>query len=269
MRIAIASYKETLPPSDELLRQALGAEAAVWWDAAVDWRAFDAVVVRSCWDYHLRLPEFLLWIEGLEQAGVRLINAPELIRWNCSKTYLREFAARGVQIAATVWVGDGESVDLERVCDEHGWLEAVVKPLVSASAYGTGRRRTGVVRGPAMVQEFLSGIETEGEWSLFYFGGVFSHAVRKRPASGDFRVQMEYGGTAETGVPAGGVLEFAERALGLLPVPAVLARVDVIADDGACVLMEMEVIEPELFLDLAPGAVERAAKAVLTAIVQR
>ncbi len=271
MRIAIATSEPQLPPSDVALSAALiknGAAVSpvVWHSSDIEWRGFDCVVVRSCWDYHLRLNEFLEWIERVEQSGVTMLNSPNLIRWNANKRYLRELASAGVAIPDTVWVRSGEQVDIEKLCETRGWPAAVVKPLVSESAYGTERLARGVVRGPNMIQEYLSSIETEGEWSLLYFGGRFSHAARKRPRRDDFRVQMEFGGTVEPGTPDAAMLEFAEDALSHLPEAAAIARVDILTEERGSVLMEMEVIEPELFIACDPGADERAAHAVIESI---
>jgi len=271
MRLAIATSKNELPSSDEALKAALGeqgmtANAVLWSSPGVDWQSFDAVVIRSCWDYHLRVNGFLEWITQLEDTGVAVLNSPSLIRWNVNKLYLKELSAKGIRIPETVWLDPGEEADLARVCCLRGWANAVVKPLVSASAYKTDRNRVGIVKGPAMIQEYRSAIETNGEWSLMYFGGCFSHAVRKMPTSGDFRVQTQFGGTVAAAVPQETLLAFADAAIAWLPEPATIARVDVLEDEGGFVLMEMEVIEPELFLDLAPGSEQVAARAVIRSL---
>ena len=273
MRLAIATSKNELPSSDEALKAALGeqgmtADPVLWSSPGVAWQSYDAVVIRSCWDYHLRLKEFLDWINQLEHAGVAVLNSPSLIRWNVNKLYLKELSAKGVRIPKTVWLDPGEEADLARVCSSGGWANAVVKPLVSASAYKTDRNRVGIVKGPAMIQEYLTPIETNGEWSLMYFGGCFSHAVRKMPASGDFRVQTEFGGTVVAAVPQQAMLAFAVATIARLPEPASIARVDVLEDEDGFVLVEMEVIEPELFLGLAPGSERLAAQAIMRSLVE-
>jgi len=268
--IALATSVSPLPPSDLVLIAALrrlGANAipVLWHSSVIDWGGFDCVVVRSCWDYHLRLPEFLAWLDGL---AVMTINYPRLIKWNADKRYLRELSSAGVAIPDTIWNDVGEQWDVRRVCEERGWLAAVVKPLVSASAYGTERLTSGIVSGTNMIQEYLGSIETEGEWSLLYFGGRYSHAVRKRPGAGDFRVQMEFGGTVEAAEPDPAMRAFAEEALSLLPHAPVIARVDVLQSERGCLLMEMEVIEPELFLTHAPGSADRAAAAIMSGLIE-
>ena len=272
MRLAIATSKSQLPESDEALKGALAelgttVTSVSWSSQGIAWRAFEAVVIRSCWDYHLCVNRFLDWITELEQTGVAVLNSPSLIRWNINKLYLKELAACGIRIPNTVWLEPGEEADLARVCRSRGWMNAVVKPLVSASAYRTDRNRVGMVKGPAMIQEYLTHVETNGEWSLMYFGGCFSHAVLKSPTSGDFRVQKEFGGTVVAAVPQPYMLAFADATMACLPEPATIARVDVLADEDGLVLMEVEVIEPELFLGFAPGSEHLAARAVVRSLV--
>ncbi len=271
--IALATSLEEahLPASEKLLLAALddlgvAAHSVVWTLADVDWRRFSAVVIRTCWDYHLHPREFLIWIGALEAANIPVINHPDLIRWNTDKRYLIEYQQQGVTIPETLWLGEGAAADLKNICAEHGWKEAVVKPVISASAYGTERRRSGTVFGPLMVQEYLSAIETEGEWSLIYFDRRLSHAVRKRPRIADFRVQKDFGGSVEACQPSEELRSFAESCLKILPRAATLARVDIVEDQTRRYLMEMEVIEPELFLNYCPGSAERLAQSILSAI---
>jgi glutathione synthase/RimK-type ligase-like ATP-grasp enzyme len=267
MRIGIASSEEVLPVGDRRLVDALvtiGFEVEVvdWKDDGREWNGFDAVIVRSCWDYHLYVEKFLEWVGRLESSGVVVVNAPELIRWNASKRYLGELAAGGAVIPETIFVDDAEEIDLGAVCAAREWREAVVKPVVSASAHRTERRNSGIVLGPAIVQRFIEAIESEGEWSLVFVGGEYSHAVNKKPAAKDFRVQVEHGGTVIGGEAPAIALQFAARVLKLLPRPAVFARVDVVVDCGRIWLMELEVIEPELYLEMAAGAAGRLAAVI-------
>lgn len=271
LRVALATSLADLPPGDAALLDALrqlGAHAApaIWSSPEVDWPAFDLVAIRSCWDYHLRLDEFLAWIDALEAASVPVLNAPALVRWNARKTYLRELAARGLPVPETLWLDDADEVDVADVCAARGWESAVVKPVVSASAYRTERRRDGRVRGPVLVQAFQPAIEREGEWSVVYLGGQWSHDVRKRARASDFRVQHEHGGTAEVEAAPPPVRALAAHAVSCLPCPAIFARIDIVAEEDEARLMEVEVIEPELFLDLVPGAAVRAASVVLSAM---
>ena len=265
--VAIASFaaRDGIPPGDlalaaELETAGCGVAHFAWSDAAVDWTEFGAVVVRSCWDYHLRPAEFLAWVGGLESRGIAVVNSPAVIRWNADKRYLAGF---GAAIPETEWIAEGASRDIASLCRERGWQSAVVKPLISASAHRTELGHEGTAEGPAMVQEFVPEIQ-DGEWSLMYFGGAFSHGVLKVPTAGDFRVQKEYGGSAIAAAPPGAVITFGDSVMARLPEPVAFARVDIVVSRRrGPLLMELEVIEPELFLDYSPAAATLAARAVL------
>lgn len=265
--VALATSLGELPPSDKLLAAALTAKgfdvrAAIWSNTQVAWREFDAVIIRSCWDYHLRAAEFLQWINFLQQSRIALVNSADLIRWNADKIYLAELIAAGIATPESVFLDEGEQLDLAALCAERNWLAAVVKPRISASAYRTERRSSGVASGPAVIQRYVSAVENTGEWSLVFFNGEFSHAVIKKPRAGDFRVQQELGGTAEIAQAPDATLKFAATVLSRLPSPAIFARVDVVADANEILLMELEVIEPELFLDLSPGSADTLASVI-------
>lgn len=231
-----------------------------------------AVVIRSCWDYHLRPDEFAGWISALEARGVPVANAPELVRWNLHKGYLRELEERGVPVVPTRWVERGDPRTLGEHLDAAGWAEAVVKPAVSLSAYETWRvsraeasgseARFARLRaaGDVLVQRFVPEIASGGEWSLVFLGGEFTHAVRKRPKPGDFRVQSEHGGSVDAPPPPGELVEAAAGVLAALRRPApTYARVDGVVAGGRFLLMELEVIDPVLFFSAHPPAAARFA----------
>lgn len=276
MRLAIATHAPgagaAAPEGDRLLRGALEARGhavaqLVWSDPSAPWSSHDAVVVRSTWDYHLRPAEFLAWLDRLEASGTPTVNSTRLLRWNHDKRYLRGLAEGGVALPDTAWLEEGERVELGEVRAARGWEVAVVKPVVSAGAHGTVLARSGALEGPAMIQALLPEIRTAGEWSLVFLGGAFSHAVQKRPAPGDFRVQPTHGGTCRRAAPPAALLALAHRALALALEPPPLARVDVVETARGPVLMELEVIEPELFL--GPEEARRAAEAVLAQVRPR
>jgi hypothetical protein len=204
-----------------------------------------------------------------------LLNPAALVRWNLHKAYLDDLAAAGHAVIETVRVPRGEPRSLAALLDERGWKEAVVKPAVSASAHRTFRvgrseapSRQGelsaiVSDGDALVQPLASEILDGGEWSLVFVAGAFSHAVLKRGASGEFRVQEEYGGHAVPGDPGPFVVAQAAAVLASAPGRSAYARVDGIVRDGSFVLMELELIEPVLYLGVHAGAAGRLADAVL------
>jgi len=285
-RVALATYSKLpgLAPDDHPLIPALAAldiaaEPAVWDDEATSWNRFDAVVVRSCWDYHLRLGPFLDWLAALESGGVPVINAARLLRWNADKRYLLDLAARGIDIVPTRLVARGAPLTLTQVLAELDLAEAVVKPAVSASAHSTWRTgsprahadearfRSLVTAGDVLVQPLLPEVVEAGEWSLICFGGQPSHAVLKRPAQGDWRVQGELGGSAQIRPAPAGLLESAARILDAAGAGAsAYARVDGCQVDGRFKLMELELIEPQLYLELEPRAPGRFATAIAAAL---
>src|SRR2546422_2263140 len=280
-RIALATSAKlpTLNDDDRLLIPALAelglaAIPAVWDAPDVCWEEFQGVVVRSCWDYHHRLEEFLAWVARLERAGIPVWNPPAALRWNSHKGYLRDLAARGVPIVPTRWLERGAPVDLARLLRDAGWREAVVKPAVSASAHGTWRTSFETASadqprldellgaGDIMAQTFVSEVRAGGEWSILFLGGRYSHAVLKRPAEGDYRVRWEFGGSAGTSAPPPRRAADAEAVMAVVPGDPVYARVDGVERDGRLVLMELELIEPHLFLGWDAGAAARLARAV-------
>ena len=276
--IAFATYSAApdLVDDDRVAAAALAARgadvrAAVWDDPAVRWGDFDAVVVRSCWDYHLKTADFLAWVATVEASGVRLWNGPGVVRWNLEKTYLGDLERRGVATVPTVWLGRGERADLAAILAREGWGRAVVKPTVSLSAYETwttsgegGERLARLLeRGGAMVQPFMEEITSGGEWSLVFFSGADSHAVIKRPAEGDFRSQSEYGATKTVADPPAHLVEDARRALAAVDGDVLYARVDGVDRGGRLVLMELELIDPELYFLKVPAAAARFAAALI------
>ena len=252
----------------------IDAEPAVWSAADVAWSRYDAVILRSPWDYFQRIDEFAAWLDRIERDGIRLYNPVPLVRWNFDKRYLAELQTRGVRIVPTRFFDRGARVDLPSLLRDNGWGEAIVKPAVSGGAYRTHRfaaadaprvqreldeilRTTG-----ALVQPFLDEIVRDGEWSLLFFGGVFSHAVVKMPAAGDFRVQGQFGGKHRPAEPSPSLLRAAATIVAKLPTPTLYARIDGLVRGGELELMEVEVIEPYLFCPGSTGAMDRYVAAV-------
>ena len=274
--IALVTYDARPEPTDDdrLLADALterevAVHAVPWSDIAARWSAYDAVVVRSCWDYFLRADEFHDWLRRIEMDRVPVHNDVRVLRWNSDKSYLRDLAARGVPVIPTHWLDRGSTDSLATVRRAAGWSEVVVKPTVSGGAHRTWRAALAgepaddarlaamVADGAVMVQPLVEEIERDGEWSLVFFGGRHSHAVVKRPRRGDFRVQREHGGSLHSAQPTDAVIAAAARVIAEMPcgaVPPLYARVDGCVVDGELLLMELEVLEPELFLRCAPAA---------------
>ena len=259
----------------ELTRLGAQVDATVWDDPGVRWASYDRVVIRSCWDYHLRPGAFLDWLARLEEDGVSLWNPAPVVRANVDQGYLVDLAAKGVPVVPTMRLERGERADLPGLLAERGWDEAVVKPSVSASAFRTRRVRPEdaataqegleemLAASGALVQRFLPEIQTRGEWSFLFLGGEYSHAVLKRPKTGDFRVQEELGGSSVLERPGPALADQARAVTATIPRPWLYARVDGVEIDGVFTLMELELIEPHLFLGWEPDAPARFAEAIL------
>jgi len=257
-----------------LAEHGIQGEATVWDDSALDWLAYDAIVLRSTWDYHLKPGKFLRWVDSLAGARAPLWNPPTLIGWNANKAYLRDLDARGVAIVPTFWPEAGERATLRERLQTLDWRKAVVKPRISATAYRTELVAVEdansaqplldeLLAGPGvMVQKFMDSIVDEGEWSLMFFDGVFSHAVLKTPASGDFRVQSDFGGSDRLADPPAHVLQSVNQIIQSVE-PTLYARVDGVVESNQFLLMELELIEPALFLSSHPAALARFAEAIV------
>lgn len=230
----------------------------------------DAALALFAWGYHEAPDE---WVAMLSRwpAGKPLLNSPALLRWNMRKTYLGELEAAGVRIVPS-WFGDADGASVAAAFDRFDTERLVVKPQISAGSYRTALLSRGqpvVPLAAAIVQPFVASIADEGELSLLFIGGAFSHAVRKQPRAGDFRIQPQFGGRFSPAVGDAAARAIGARALALLPEPPLYARVDLVRlADGDLALMELEVIEPDLYLDHAGDVPGRLADALLAQLAQ-
>jgi glutathione synthase/RimK-type ligase-like ATP-grasp enzyme len=241
------------------------------WTQVDDIAGYDLVLPLVAWGYHLDYPRWLALLDRAEAERWPMANPPALLRWNGDKAYLAELAERGVSTVPTLAVEACCDADLEEARRRFAsdWL--VIKPPVSASASGTHRLGPnddlpGESRGqPLIVQPLIEEISRTGEFSLMLFDGEFSHAVVKRPKSGDFRVQPHLGGISLPSKAPPGAVSLAKLALGAAPAAATYARVDIVPDDdGTLRIMELELIEPALFLDHAPDGGAAFKRAILS-----
>ncbi len=273
-KIALLTSRSLPVPDNEmpLIEQAFAARGfdstvMAWDDPALPRCGADAALIRSTWDYTHRLDDFL---DTLTHLPMPVLNAPEVVRQNAHKVYLVDLATAGVPTVPTWLIRRGSGVALP----DAGAPEVIVKPAVSAGARGVGRfvnesedaaehlrqLSTGV---DVLVQPFLPDV-ADGERSLLFFGGTYSHAVVKRPANGDFRVQEQYGGESHSIIAADSDRDIAAQALKTLDPDNNLAyaRVDLVGGADRPMVMEVELIEPSLFLWLAPGSPDRLVSAV-------
>ncbi|MBI1318529.1 MAG: hypothetical protein GC168_06235 [Candidatus Hydrogenedens sp.] len=253
------------------------AEFVPWNAPDVDWSRYDAAIIRATWDYTFHLPDFLDTLQRIESLGVPLFNPWRVAAWNAHKGYLLELEAQGVPIVPTRVV-DRET-NLRGLFDTFSVDELVIKPMVSAGAYNTFRFTRDAVpeieaklRGPMgeadlMAQPFVASLLSQGEYSLFYFNGAYSHAVVKQPTPGDFRVQEEHGGIISPVQPSAALRAAGDAALAAVPEDCLYARVDLLeSPEGEWQVIEIELIEPSLYFRMDKGSPERFVRAFLERI---
>lgn len=250
-----------------LSRKGLLVERVIWDDSEVDWTKYVAIVIKSPWDYHHKYDAFLSWLSRLDKLGCKVFNPTQLIRWNSHKKYLTEIAAEGFEVLPSVVLSGSSSKDLLALFDKLNSSEIVLKPCISAGATNTLVLTKELIKEKAdEINQLIDGIDylaqpfmpqiREGEWSLLFFGGKYSHGLLKMPAEGDFRVQHYYGGTFQRREPGKNMIETATTLVNRFAAESLYARVDGIIVDGSFMLMEIELIEPLLYLSLAPESYE-------------
>jgi len=228
------------------------------WNEPGDLTGFDLVMPLVAWGYHCDPARWHGLLDRLEAERVPVLNPVPLLRWNSSKLYLAELGAQGISVIPT---RIAEALDDDDIAAARALFgeRLVIKPPVSAAADGThlllaGDPLPGPSRGrPMLVQPFLASVREEGEYSIMMFGEQFSHAIVKRPRPGDYRVQPHLGGSERRSEPPAGAIDLASAALAAAPARAAYARVDMVRDDdGSLAIIELELIEPALWLQHAP-----------------
>ena len=249
-----------LTASDSLLIKpltSLGFQVRIvpWDDERVKWKEFDTLILRSCWNYHLVPEKFLSWLDLIEKQGIKLWNPYPIVRWNINKKYLFDLQKRGIDIVPTKLISKNSEINLKKYFEEFNCSELIFKPVIGASAYGVKRisknTKFTLPAGDYLVQPFLKEIY-DGEYSLIFFNKKFSHAVIKIPNAKDFRTQPELGGTEKLIQPDKKIIKQAQNILKQVDSPLLYSRVDGLIINGKFTLMELELIEPHLFLDLLP-----------------
>jgi len=256
--------------------QALGwtIDMVPWRSAGVDWNVYDAVYICTPWDYPDDSDLFLTLLETIDSSSAVLVNDISLVRWTIPKTYLRDLESRGAAIVPSLWHDQFDAEMLPQFFDAHQTDRIIIKPLVSTNANNTflldrsapadlvEAIASAFSARPYLVQPFIENVQIEGEYSLFFFSGEFSHAILKSPKDGDFRVQEERGARIVAAEPERALLETATDLLQLVNPMPVYARCDFLrGPNGRFLLMELEVIEPSLYLRMASAAPMRFARA--------
>lgn len=262
---------------DKLLDQPMAdcgwqASHISWRKTNVDWSQFDAVIIRSTWDYQQDAKAFMQVLKEIESKTI-LLNSLKIAQWNINKNYLREVQQKGAKIIPTIWLEEFDFEPVKSYFDYFKTNQIIIKPTISANSDNTfwlkketfenqkDLLKESLKDRQLMVQPFVPAIIEEGEYSLFYFAGEYSHCILKTPKSGDFRVQEEHGGLLQSITPCQELLTAGNMALQTIPEKVLYARIDLVQHQGSFQLMEIELIEPSLYFNLDEMAASRFAKA--------
>lgn len=288
--IAIVSYFSTgaydtnTIDEDKLLSSVLkelgiSHEIIAWSDPEADWSKFTTLLIKSTWDYFDFYPEFLNWIQKIKKLGIPVLNDLDTILWNSAKNYLLEIEEKGFPVISGLILKKGEEIDASQISQKIKSDIWVVKPLVSGGAKNTLKIKASEWESYAdqvrdlvreedfLAQPFIQEIQSVGEYSLIFFNQKFSHAVLKTPAKADFRVQHYFGGTIQTVDPSPEMLKSCQALINEFAQTSLYARVDGVEIDGVFHLMELELIEPYLFLGLADQAIPNYKEALRTRLL--
>lgn len=285
MKIAYVSYqiqeKYTSTTVDEdktllefLTGKGLSIERVIWNDPAADWKNYELAIIKSPWDYHEHIAEFKQWLDHLEALNVKLLNPYERVRWNMDKHYLGEIADSGLAVIPSLFLEKGERLDLKALMSHFKTEKLIIKPCISAGAKNTyiltaqnlsshQAEINGLLQEEAFVaQPFMPEIH-DGEWSFLFFNGKYSHSLLKIPKDGDFRVQTYHGGSVNAQQGLDKHIKSATAYVEQYAQGCLYARVDGLIVNGELNLMELELIEPYLFLDTHQEASENYYSALL------
>ncbi|KKS45187.1 hypothetical protein A2781_03180 [Candidatus Gottesmanbacteria bacterium RIFCSPHIGHO2_01_FULL_42_27] len=279
MNIAFVTYAKSprFTPSDKLLVKPLESFGhklfpAPWDNPEIDWQKFDVLILRSCWNYHLHIDGFLSWLKKIKKLGIRLWNPYQIVLWNIDKRYLFDLEKKGIGIIPTKLIKKNAVSTLKKYFSDFNCQELIVKPTIGASAYKINRFLVSeaeirlkdfqqmLTQTDCLIQPLMKEI-FEGEISMIFLGKKFSHAILKQPRQDEFRVQIELGGTEELTNLSPELIKQGQKIIDSIKGNLLYARVDGIIHDGKFMLMELELVEPHLFLDLyPPSALQFASK---------
>ena len=286
MKIALVTYQDkgayhaiNVSNEDDLLINYLHDKGLIitkeiWNDSAVKWEDYDVAIIKSPWDYFDHISDFYAWLQHMESLNIRLLNPVDTLKWNADKRYLNDIKSAGLNITPTEFLSSSSELELSSYFSTYDCEQIIVKPAVSGGSKNTFKLTKDnfesnlplikqlIEKETFIVQPFLKEIETDGEMSFLFFGGKFSHAVLKKAASGDFRVQATFGGTVHPQNPSPDIILKAKAYVNQFAKDCLYARVDTATINGELVLMELELIEPFLFLDTNTNALENYYQAL-------
>lgn len=286
MRVAIVTYSlfPNLRPTDiglisEFAQKNIFAQSVVWNNPTVDWSLYDYIIIRSSWDYYLNYPEFMAWLDTLEAANCKIINSAKTIRKNLQKFYLRDLQNSGVAIIPTIFVDKTENLDLRKY-ENKLWSKSIIKPAFSAASFMTkvfekseleqiqSEYKEIACERNLLLQPFMNEIVDFGEISMIFFNQKFSHSIVKKPKENDFRVQVNYGGKYTKYLPDNELIETAEKIVNTWGEKTLYARVDGVLHNGKFLLMELELIEPDLYFEFSENSHERFVESFIKYITK-
>lgn len=260
------------------INQGIDCEPVVWNDEDVNWSSFDFLIIRSTWDYYLEFEAFEKWLILIKTLEITIFNSIEIITENFHKFYLKNLQQKGVEIIPTIFIKKSEKLDLSFIQDLD-WNEIIIKPAISAGSYKTEKflkQNYSIINQEyielnkttdLLLQKFMPEIQTHGEVSLIFFDGIYSHAILKVPKKDDFRVQFQFGGVYQNYLPSTIIKKKAEEILQFYPKMPTYARIDGLIIDEKFYLMEVELIEPDLYFNLVPEAREKFVNCIVQKIL--
>lgn len=282
-KVALITYSDQsrLNNSDKLLvkpfyKHGFIIDAIPWDKKDVIWNSYEIVILRSSWDYHYRIPEFITWLEYLNEKRVNLWNPIKIIKWNMNKKYLLDLEKKGVLIIPTLILNKDTIKSVKNSINNKKWKEIIIKPVYGASAYKISKItrdpstrsfyslvRDDMMNDDLLVQPFIREITTIGEFSFIFFNKKFSHAIHKKPKRNEFRSQPEFGGSEALYQPTIQQISQAQKILHLVDSPLIYARVDGLIIKNKFILMELELIEPYLYFEKKGGSAEKFVESVI------
>jgi glutathione synthase/RimK-type ligase-like ATP-grasp enzyme len=271
MKLALVTYddegkypgegsREDAQLKEYLVQKGLNIKYEIWTDPRVNWQQYKAVIIKSPWDYFDKTDIFRNWLDTLDRHKAQVLNPTSVVRWNLNKEYLLQVEKAGFAIVPTTIIKQQSNFLAEPFFQAWHTDNLIVKPVVSGGAKNTfviSQSETGIYKNQLnqllreeafLVQPFVPEIKTKGEYSLIFFNGKFSHCVLKVPRSGDFRVQHYFGGAIIPTTAPAPFLDYAEQLLKQFAPGCLYARVDGVESNGEFRLMELELIEPLLYL---------------------
>jgi len=290
MKIALITYQDQgayhnsgIENEDESLISFLASkdleiEKVIWNNPKVNWESYDLALVKSPWDYFNLITDFYNWLDDLENKNIKLLNPIDIIKWNADKHYLNDIAQAGFKVTPSLYLTKGNDHSLNEYFAHFNTKKLIVKPVVSGGSKHTfmvtaanvdevEEKLEGLLATEDfIIQPFLTAIEAEGEWSFVFFDGKFSHALLKKAKPGDFRVQSTFGGTVHPQIPSSQLLRQAQKYVDQFANNCLYARVDGTIIDQEFILMELELIEPFLFLATHPESFENYYEALIKLI---